>query len=145
LKKAAGLHKLSKPSMMEGENHALFRPSKGGFYMILDTGLNGMRSDLAHLDETSEKLGFVRWQWEYRRATYDLKLVDRASGEDYFLRISTRAIEGKLENPAAVLEIEHVYLGRATFPHGLDYESSVPQPILNAATSRVQELKKLLA
>lgn len=114
--------------------------------MILnDTGLNGMRSDLAHLDESGEKLGFVRWQWEYRRATYDLKLHDRANGEDYYLRISTRAVEGKLENPDAVLEVEAVYIGRATFPHGMEYESPVPQPILNAATQRVQELKQLLA
>ncbi|MFC5532323.1 YugN family protein [Cohnella yongneupensis] len=114
--------------------------------MLLDnTGLIGVRSDLGHLDESSEKLGFVRWQWEYRRATYDLKLQDRSKGEDYFLRITTRAVEGKLENPDAILEIEHVYIGRATFPHGLDYESAIPAPILNVATQRVQDLKKLLS
>lgn len=114
--------------------------------MILEnTGLNGLRSDLAHLDESGDKLGFVRWQWEYRRATYDLKLQDRQNGQDYFLRINTRAIEGKLESPDAVLEVEAVYVGRATFPHGLDYESPIPQTILNAATERAQQLKKLLA
>ncbi|WP_276352635.1 YugN family protein [Cohnella caldifontis] len=113
--------------------------------IIENTGLNGMRSDLAHLDESAEKLGFVRWQWEYRRATYDLKMHDRASGNDYFLRISTRAVEGKLEKPDAILEVEHVYIGRATFPHGMEYESPIPQPILNAATQRAQELKQLLA
>ncbi len=114
--------------------------------MILEnTGLNGMRSDLAHLDESGEKLGFVRWQWEYRRATYDLKLHDRAAGQDYYLRLSTRAVEGKLESPDAVLEIEHVYIGRATFPHGLEYESPIPQPILDAATQRAKELKQLLS
>ncbi|MBB6671140.1 YugN family protein [Cohnella nanjingensis] len=114
--------------------------------MILEnTGLNGIKSDLAHLDESSEKLGFVRWQWEYTRATYDLKLVDQASNNEYYLRFSTRAVEGKLENPDAILAIEAVYIGRATFPHGLEYESPVPQPILNTATQRVQELKQLLS
>lgn len=114
--------------------------------MILDnTGLNGIRSDLGHLDDSSDKLGFVRWQWEYRRATYDLKLQDRSNGQDYFLRITTRAVEGKLENPDAILEVEAVYIGRATFPHGLDYESPIPEPILNTATQRAQELKKLLS
>lgn len=113
--------------------------------IIENTGLNGMRSDLAHLDESGEKLGFVRWQWEYTRATYDLKLHDRSNGEDYYLRISTRAVEGKLENPDAVLEVEAVYIGRATFPHGLEYESPIPQPIMNAATQRAQDLKELLA
>ncbi|UVI27855.1 YugN-like family protein [Paenibacillus spongiae] len=113
--------------------------------IIENTGLNGLTSELAHLDDTAEKLGFVRWQWEYYRATYDLKLEDRANQQDYFLRINTRAIEGKLESAYAVLQVEAIYIGRATFPHGLDYESPVPQPILNAATQRLQELKKLLA
>ncbi|WP_256761532.1 YugN family protein [Cohnella sp. WQ 127256] len=114
--------------------------------MLLDnSGLIGLRSDLGHLDESGDKLGFVRWQWEYRRATYDLKLHDRTNNEDYFLRITTRAVEGKLENPHAILEVEAVYIGRATFPHGLDYESPIPSTILNAATQRTQELVKLLS
>ncbi|MBB3110487.1 hypothetical protein FHS18_002554 [Paenibacillus phyllosphaerae] len=113
--------------------------------IIENTGLNGLTSDLAHLDESAEKIGFVRWQWEYYRAVYDLKFEDRANHAEYFLRISTRAIEGKLESPHAVLQLETVFIGRATFPHGIEYESPVPQQILNAATQRLQELKKLLA
>jgi len=113
--------------------------------IIENTGLNGLTSELAHLDESAEKIGFVRWQWEYFRATYDLKLEDHANREEYFVRINTRAVEGKLESPYAVLVVEAVYIGRATFPHGLDYESPIPQPILNAASQRLQELKKLLA
>ncbi len=114
--------------------------------MILEnTGLNGLRSNLAYLDDAGEKLGFVRWQWEYRRATYDLKLHDRATGDDYYLRINTRAVDGKLENPHAILEIENVYIGRATFPHGLDYSSPIPDPILDAAKERAKELKELLS
>ncbi|WP_270172051.1 YugN family protein [Paenibacillus sp. SYP-B4298] len=113
--------------------------------IIENTGLNGLTSELAHLDESAEKLGFVRWQWDYYRATYDLKLEDRANQNEYFLRVSTRAVEGKLEQPYAVLKVEAAYIGRATFPHGLDYESPVPQQILNTATQRLQELKKLLA
>ncbi|MBJ6363285.1 YugN family protein [Paenibacillus sp. GCM10012307] len=114
--------------------------------MIIDnSGLNGVTSDLAHLDESGEKLGFVRWQWDYYRATYDLKLEDNANKQVYFLRVNTRAVEGKLEQPYAILQIEAIYIGRATFPHGLEYESPVPQQILNIATQRLQDLKKLLA
>ncbi|GBF76249.1 hypothetical protein PA598K_04701 [Paenibacillus sp. 598K] len=113
--------------------------------IIENTGLNGMTSELAHLDESAERLGFVRWQWEYYRATYDLKLEDRAGKAEYFLRVNTRAVEGKLESPYAVLAIESIYIGRATFPHGMEYESPVPQPILNTATQRLQDLKKLLS
>ena len=62
-----------------------------------NTGLDGLHSDLAYLDECAEKVGFIRWQWEYYRATYDLKIEDKNQAE-YFLRINTRAVEGKLEN-----------------------------------------------
>lgn len=114
--------------------------------MILEnTGLVGLRSDLAHLDEAAEKVGFVRWQWEYKRATYDLKLHDRESGDDYYLRFNARAVEGRLENPDAILEIEAVYMGRAAYPHGLDYESPVPSSILDAANRNIEQLKRLLA
>ncbi|TVY08722.1 YugN family protein [Paenibacillus cremeus] len=113
--------------------------------IIENSGLKGMSSDLAHLDESMEQLGFVRWQWEYYRATYDLKIEDKANREDYFLRINTRAESGKLESPHAVLSVEAVYIGRATFPHGLDYNSAIPDSILKAANGKLAELKSKLS
>ncbi|TLS49940.1 hypothetical protein FE782_23370 [Paenibacillus antri] len=113
--------------------------------IIDDSGLKGLQAELADLDESSEKLGFVRWQWEYYRATYDLKIEDQPNREDYFLRINTRAVEGKLENPSAVLAVEDVYIGRASFPHGLDYESPIPDAILKSAKQKLAALKQLLA
>ncbi|MNH77043.1 YugN-like family protein [compost metagenome] len=107
-----------------------------------NTGLDGIKSDLAYLDESAEKVGFVRWQWEYYRATYDYKIEDNSN--EYFLRINTRALEGKLERPDTVLAIEAVYMGRATFPHGLEYESPIPSQVLSKANQKLNELKKLL-
>ncbi|KHL95469.1 hypothetical protein QW71_12185 [Paenibacillus sp. IHB B 3415] len=109
-----------------------------------NTGLEGLKSDLLYLDESATKAGFIRWQWEYYRATYDCKIEDRQNGGEYFLRINTRAVEGKLEKADAILAIEAVYLGKATFPHGLDYESTVPQAVLDTATEHIHQLKELL-
>jgi hypothetical protein len=113
--------------------------------IIENTGINGLKSDLAHLDEATTKLGFVRWQWEYYRATYDLKFEDRANAADYFLRMNTRVETGKLESPYAILYVEDVYVGKATFPHGLDYQSPIPEAILQAAKQKIVQLKQLLA
>ncbi|MBN3526050.1 YugN family protein [Paenibacillus apiarius] len=110
--------------------------------IIENSGLIGLESDLAYLDEVTEDIGFVRWQWEYYRATYDLKF--EANGEEYFLRINTRVKEGKLEKPDTILAVEAVYMGRASFPHGLDYDTPIPQPILNSATQKLNELKQAL-
>ena len=110
--------------------------------IVENTGLDGLQSDLAYLDESAEKVGFIRWQWEYYRATYDYKI--EFNNDDYYLRINTRAVEGKLERPDTVLAIEAVYMGRATFPHGLEYESEIPAQVIKTANSKLTELKKLL-
>jgi hypothetical protein len=113
--------------------------------IIENNGVKGLKSDLAHLDEVTTNLGFVRWQWEYTRATYDLKIDDKASRSEYFLRLNTRAESGKLESPYAVLNIEDVYIGKATFPHGLDYQSPVPDSVMKTATQKLAQLKTQLS
>lgn len=110
--------------------------------IIENSGVKGLKSDLAHLDEVADKLGFVRWQWEYNRATYDYKLQD--ASDEYYLRVNFRTESGKLESPYAILAVEEVYMGKATFPHGLDYKSPIPEPIVKAATGKLAELSKAL-
>jgi hypothetical protein len=113
--------------------------------IIENTGLKGLKSDLAHLDEVTTELGFVRWQWEYYRATYDLKFEDTANKAEYFLRVNARVETGKLENPYAILFVEDAYIGKTTFPHGLDYSSPIPNAILKAAEQKLAQLKQQLS
>lgn len=112
--------------------------------IIENNGLKGIQSELGHLDDIADKLGFVRWQWEYRRATYDCKFEDKATNSEYFLRVNTRAVEGKLEDPYAVLQIEDTYIGLATFPHGLDYAAPIPDAVLKAAEQKLAQLEEQL-
>lgn len=112
--------------------------------IIENTGIKGAKSELGHLDDVMEKADFIRWQWEYYRATYDYQIQDQKDNDTYYLRINTRAIEGKLENKYAVLEIGDAYIGRATFPHGLDYNSSIPDQVLRTAEQKLAELKQAL-
>ncbi|TDF87925.1 YugN family protein [Paenibacillus piri] len=111
--------------------------------IIENNGIKGLKSDLAHLDEVTTNLGFVRWQWEYTRATYDLKIEEK--GSEYFLRVNTRAESGRLEQPHAILYIEEVYIGKATFPHGLDYASPIPDSIMKIASQKLAQLKTQLS
>lgn len=114
--------------------------------MILESPtLTGMKSDLAHLDDVAESLGFIRWQWDYTWATYDMKFEDKANRADYYLRMNTRVESGKLESPEAVLRIEDVYIGKATFPHGLDYQATIPAAILKASEQKIRELQQKLS
>lgn len=111
--------------------------------IIEQSGLKGIKSELNHLDEVSSKLGFVRWQWEYYRATYDYRIEN--DNDEYFLRVNTRAIDGKLESPHAVLVVEDAYIGITTFPHGLNYEIDVPKHVMSEATNKLQQLQQQLS
>lgn len=113
--------------------------------IIENSGLNGVKCELNPLDRIMEELDFVRWQWEYYRATYDNKIEDPGNNETYYLRINCRAVEGKLESPQALMHIEHVYIGRATYPHGLEYKSPIPESVMNVAQQRISELKQQLS
>lgn len=114
--------------------------------MIIESPtLKGMKCDLAHLDQTAESLGFVRWQWDYNWATYEFKYEDKANLAEYYLRLNTRAESGKLESPYAILRIEDAYIGKATFPHGLDYNAPVPEAILKASEHKIREFQKKLS
>jgi hypothetical protein len=113
--------------------------------IIEATEIKGLKSDLAHLDEVTAKLGFVRWQWEYYRATYDLKIEDRSTNGEYFLRVNARVESGKLESPYAVLVLEDSYMGKTSFPHGLDYEAPIPDAVQKAAQQKLAQLKQQLS
>ncbi|CAM3351625.1 YugN family protein [Marinicrinis lubricantis] len=114
--------------------------------IIENAGLKGLKSELSHLDQVLEQAGFVRWQWEYYRATYDYKMIDQEENKDYYLRINARVVEGKLESPRAVLELESFYIGVATFPHGVDYEESqISKTYIKQAEQKLNEIKQLLS
>ncbi|WP_040948568.1 YugN family protein [Gorillibacterium massiliense] len=113
--------------------------------IIENAGLHGRTSDLATMDEAMDKAGFIRWQWEYYRATYDHKITDPVGASHYFLRINARVTEGKLENPYAILQLTDTYIGAETFPHGLDYEVAIPDSIMKEAQERIDKIKQLLA
>lgn len=110
--------------------------------IIENSGVIGLKCDLAHLDDVAHRLGYVRWQWEYYRATYDYKLQD--GRDEYFLRINCRVESGKLESPFAILAVEDVFMGKASFPHGLDYTVPIPEHILKEANSKLDELKRAI-
>lgn len=75
----------------------------------------------------------------------DLRLQIREGNDTYYLRINTRAVEGKLENPHAVLAIEDAYIGKAAYPHGVDYNAPIPDRVLQTAKSKLDQLKSALA
>lgn len=113
--------------------------------IIENTGLENLKSELSHLDIVMDKLGFVRWQWEYYRATYDQEFIDPADGKKYVLKVNTRVLDGKLESPNAILTTEHVYLGKITHPSGVDYSVEIPDSVLQQANKKLQQLHKELS
>ncbi|MCG0314913.1 MAG: YugN-like family protein [Calditerricola sp.] len=111
---------------------------------IANTGLAGIERTLGELDALMDDLGFVRWAWDYDKAYYDFKLVDKDTGATYYLRVPADAVKGRLENPMAVLKLKEPVIAKHLFPHGLDYDAPVPVSVEQAAKRALDELKAAL-
>ncbi len=111
--------------------------------VIKETGIGNKEVHLAELDHVMDELGFVRWAWDYNHATYDFKFDDK--GTIYYLRVQANAIQGKLEDPHALLKLEEPFMGKHLFPHGLDYDAPIPDAVLESAKRKLSQLKDKLS
>src|SRR5690625_3231849 len=87
-----------------------------GFTLIIEeTGLEGMEISIRDLDIAMNHIGFIRWAWDYKRATYDYKYVDSRTGETYYVRLPTEAVEGIIEDSGqAIVRVGQPYVGTYT-------------------------------
>lgn len=113
---------------------------------IEGTGIEGKEYLLEDLDLNMTALGFVRWAWDYNRATYDYKYEDQKSGETIYLRVPCIAVKGEIEDGPndSVLQIQTPYIGRHTYPHGLDFEYDFPNYVLENVKRKLEQLNERL-
>jgi hypothetical protein len=115
---------------------------------IEGTGLEGKEVTLAEFDHVMGELGFIRWAWDYKRATYDFKYEDRKSGHTFYLRVPSVATKGAIEevgkDSESILQIGEPYIGRHTYPHGLDYEFDFPTYVLDHAKKSLDAVNNSL-
>jgi hypothetical protein len=113
--------------------------------IIEETGLEGLEITVRDLDVAMKQIGFIRWAWDYKRATYDYKYVDHKNGQTYYVRVPAEAVEGFIEDSGhAVIKIGRPYVGVYTFPHGVAYDREIPQHALKQAKSKLEKLNSLL-
>lgn len=111
--------------------------------MILEnSGLKGVKKTFADVEQVLTGLGFIRWSWDYNKAIYDMKFAD--SGSNYYLRIRANVVEGKLENPKAVVKLEQPVFARHIFPRGLDYDAAIPEKLQATIDKKLEEVKTQL-
>lgn len=113
--------------------------------MILNEAkTKGIKKEFGELEKLMKGLGFVRWSWDYRKATYDYRLSN--DGVDYYLRLRGTVINDKaLEHSKALLELETPVFVRHFFPHGLDENAEVPEALKDQVNEKLAELEKALA
>ncbi len=118
---------------------------KGAFAVILsDSKVNGTQKTLDQLDPVLHSVGFVRHNWDYQKATFDVKMQDPATGTIYYLRLLAHIVSGDMEKPSAVLKLTVPVIGRHIFPHGLDYRSDVPAKVAEQAKGIIASLEAKL-
>ncbi|RAL25678.1 YugN family protein [Thermoflavimicrobium daqui] len=107
----------------------------------------GIRKKFKELEEIMEKLGFIRWTWDYEKATYDLLLT--TDDAEYYLRLRADVVDvvnnKQLEHPAALLELGTPVFVQHFFPHGLDDSVEVPAALDSQVKEKLAELEKALS
>ncbi|GGE19474.1 hypothetical protein GCM10011571_21760 [Marinithermofilum abyssi] len=112
--------------------------------MVLeDAGIKGIQKEFGSLEKEMKRLGFVRWAWDYDKASFDMKFEGKES--DYYLRIQAHVIQGKLENPKAVVEMDHPVFLRHIFPHGLDPDTEIPEEFKKTVDEVLGKVKETIA
>ncbi|WP_232699657.1 YugN family protein [Brevibacillus daliensis] len=111
--------------------------------LLKESGIGGQQSTLEELDLAFESVGFTRFAWDYHHSTYDYMITDK--GNTYYLRVQGHCQEGKIEDPDAVLKLDEPFIGKHLFPHGMDYDSPMPDQVVSKAKQQLQSLKEKLA
>lgn len=115
---------------------------------IEGTGLEGKEVTLVELDHVMGELGFIRWAWDYKRATFDFKYEDKTSGNTFYLRVPSSVVKGSIEEVGkdneSIIQIHEPYIGKHLYPHGFDYEFDFPKNILDHAKQKLEDLNNNL-
>lgn len=112
--------------------------------MILEnSGLEGIQNTFGTINQTMKRMGFYP-SWDYHKVTFDLKLEEKGVEPEFYLRIPARVVEGSMDSPKCVLELGTPVIALHYYPHGLDYDAPVPEPLKKQTTDRVKRLAALL-
>lgn len=114
--------------------------------MILEeTGIEGLEISVRDLDLAMKHIGFIRWAWDYKRATYDYKYVDQKNGQTYYVRVPAEAVKGIIEESSdAIVKVGRPYVGVYTFPSGVAYDREIPQHVVKQAKAKLEKLNSLI-
>lgn len=112
--------------------------------MLIDMKFSEIKTSLGHLDHILLDAGFVRWAWDFDHATYDFKYEDRATKSTYYLRIQGEVVEGEDMDHDTILQLEEPHIGKHLFPHGIDYDATIPSSIQDAAKKKLTDVKAKL-
>lgn len=110
-----------------------------------NTNLEGKTVQFLTLEHIAQSLGLVREeQWDYERATYDYKFENMMTGDVYYLRVPTVAVEGMVEQPSAIMKIGKPYVGKHYYPHGLEYDEDFPEDIIKTCEDKLAQFAEKL-
>lgn len=84
-------------------------------------------------------------QWDWERVTYDHKFEFKHTGDVYYLRVQGVAVEGEIEQPDAMVQLKTPILGHHYYPHGIEYDETFPEHLVNKCREKLAELEKALA
>ncbi|WP_018921394.1 YugN family protein [Salsuginibacillus kocurii] len=101
--------------------------------------------NFAKLKRVMEENSFVHAeQWDYQRATFDIKMLDKTDDATYYLRVPVIAVDGEIPKKSATVKILTPYLGRHYYPHGVEYDEEFPNKITSKCEAKLKAVEEEL-
>lgn len=111
-----------------------------------NTGIESFVIDLNMLDDTMERIGFVRaGQWDYERVSYDYKF--EILQDVYYLRVQGYTKDGDVGAHDALIQLVTPILGKHYYPHGVEYGSDevMPTQVVTHSEELLKRVSEALA
>ncbi|WP_416826967.1 YugN family protein [Ectobacillus polymachus] len=106
------------------------------------TEINQYVIEFDRLQDIMKEYGFIlAGQWDYERVTFDYKFT---IDTDYYLRIQGEAIEGEIGSNDAIVKLRTPILGKHYYPHGVEYDETFPDSLIERCNDLLQRVSKSL-
>ncbi|AXF55502.1 YugN family protein [Salicibibacter kimchii] len=85
-------------------------------------------------------------QWDYERATFDLKMPDERDAGTFYLRVPCFTIDGDIPHDETLVKLMTPLLGRHYYPHGVEYgeDEGFPDKIINRSKQKLSAVDEEL-
>lgn len=112
---------------------------------VVQSELIGKQFEFGLLRHKLEELGFIFGEtFTYKYAAFDYELYKSKIEYDYYLRVFVDVVEGRIENPSAIVQVNNIEIFKAMYHNGILRDDEVPAEYVKQADAVLKKVHQEL-